>query len=71
MKKASKNKIIIILCFKQKETSTRTSQGGSNTGRLVRITGVEPARLGHQILNLARLPIPPYPHIEINYTKIS
>ena len=29
---------------------------------LVRITGLEPARHGHQILNLARLPIPPYPH---------
>lgn len=31
--------------------------------RLVRVTGLEPARLGHQNLNLARLPIPPYPHI--------
>lgn len=30
---------------------------------LVRVTGLEPARLGHQNLNLARLPIPPYPHI--------
>ena len=28
----------------------------------VRITGLEPARRGHQNLNLARLPIPPYPH---------
>ena len=27
----------------------------------VRITGLEPARRGHQNLNLARLPIPPYP----------
>ena len=27
----------------------------------VRITGLEPARHGHQNLNLARLPIPPYP----------
>ena len=29
----------------------------------MRVTGLEPARLGHQNLNLARLPIPPYPHI--------
>ena len=29
----------------------------------MRITGLEPARQGHQNLNLARLPIPPYPHI--------
>ena len=30
---------------------------------LVRVTGVEPARQRHKILNLARLPIPPYPHM--------
>ena len=30
---------------------------------VVRVTGLEPARLGHQNLNLACLPIPPYPHI--------
>ena len=30
---------------------------------LVRVTGLEPARQRHKILNLARLPIPPYPHI--------
>ena len=29
----------------------------------LRITGLEPARHGHQNLNLARLPIPPHPHI--------
>ena len=28
---------------------------------LLRITGLEPARRGHQNLNLARLPIPPHP----------
>ena len=28
----------------------------------LRITGLEPARGYHQNLNLARLPIPPYPH---------
>ena len=31
----------------------------------MRITGLEPARHGHQNLNLARLPIPPYPHKDI------
>ena len=30
-------------------------------GFSMRITGLEPARHGHQNLNLARLPIPPYP----------
>ena len=30
---------------------------------LVRMTGLEPARRGHQNLNLARLPIPPHPHM--------
>ena len=35
---------------------------------LVRITGLEPARRRHQILNLARLPIPPYPLIFKNKT---
>ena len=30
---------------------------------MVRITGIEPARQRHQILSLARLPVPPYPHI--------
>ena len=31
---------------------------------MVRVTGLEPARGAHQILSLARLPIPPYPRIE-------
>ena len=30
---------------------------------MVRVTGVEPAREAHQILSLARLPIPPYPRV--------
>ena len=30
---------------------------------LLRMTGLEPARRKHQNLNLARLPIPPHPHI--------
>ena len=29
----------------------------------MRMTGLEPARRGHQNLNLARLPIPPHPLI--------
>ena len=29
---------------------------------MVRMTGLEPARRWHQILSLARLPIPPHPH---------
>ena len=32
------------------------------SGVLLRIGGFEPPRQGHQNLNLARLPIPPYPH---------
>ena len=33
---------------------------------LVRITGLEPARmLLHKILSLARLPIPPYPLVSV------
>ena len=39
------------------------SYGQTSMIILVRVTGLEPARLGHQNLNLARLPIPPYPHI--------
>ena len=27
---------------------------------MVQVTGIEPARRGHQILNLARLPVPPH-----------
>jgi hypothetical protein len=35
--------------------------------RMVRETGVEPARpFGHKILSLARLPVPPLPHFRIN-----
>ena len=36
---------------------------GSDYHYLVRMTGLEPARRKHQNLNLARLPIPPHPHI--------
>ena len=34
---------------------------------MVRVTGLEPARGYHQNLNLARLPIPPYPQIFFYY----
>ena len=37
---------------------------------LVRITGLEPARITHQILNLACLPIPPYPRVDIIIANI-
>jgi hypothetical protein len=42
---------------------------------LVRVTGLEPAQpCDHKNLNLTRLPIPPYPHINnslaINYKAI-
>ena len=41
---------------------TQDFLSGSFYFRLVRVTGVEPARpCGHKNLNLTRLPIPPYP----------
>ena len=43
--------------IKKTEPGTRLA---SRLG-LVRVTGLEPAREAHQNLNLARLPIPPYP----------
>ena len=39
------------------------------SGVFMRATGLEPARRRHQNLNLARLPIPPYPHIYIVLKK--
>ena len=45
---------------KPPETADFTVSGGL---RPMRITGLEPARRRHQILSLARLPIPPYPPI--------
>ena len=41
---------------KQNDRATRTL-----SHHLVRVTGLEPARGNHQILSLARLPIPPHP----------
>ena len=43
---------------------TRSKKEPDREGRvpfLVRVTGLEPAHRRYQILNLARLPIPPYP----------
>ena len=37
---------------------------------LVRVTGLEPARGCHQNLNLARLPIPPHPHILLCHSTV-
>ena len=42
--------------------TTNFFSAGLSMDILVRITGLEPARRRHQILSLARLPIPPYPH---------
>ena len=54
---------IYLIRYKLKKHSIRVL--------LVRITGLEPARmLLHKILSLARLPIPPYPHEIIVYTYI-
>lgn len=40
------------------------------SARLVGIVGLEPTRpLGHQILSLARLPIPPYPHMAVFFLE--
>ena len=40
----------------------------------MRMTGLEPAREAHQILSLARLPIPPHPHdltsFHLSFAKI-
>lgn len=43
----------------------------ANAPFLVRVTGLEPARRRHQILSLARLPVPPHPQIKNNINIIS
>ena len=53
----------IILVSRGKEKRQETHCFSAFCRFLVRITGLEPARRRHQILNLARLPIPPYPQI--------
>ena len=45
---------------RQKKKTEPGTRLASRLG-LVRVTGLEPAREAHQNLNLARLPIPPYP----------
>ena len=45
------------------------SEPGLDDHDRMRITGLEPARRGHQNLNLARLPIPPHP-LDLKLFKI-
>ena len=49
--------------YKRERKGKKTEPGTRLASRLglVRVTGLEPAREAHQNLNLARLPIPPYP----------
>ena len=52
------------LMSKQKNKTSRLSSKGLKSAyfqAFLRVTGLEPARRGHQNLNLARLPIPPHP----------
>ena len=54
------------LMSKQKNKTSRLSSKGLKSAyfrAFLRVTGLEPARRGHQNLNLARLPIPPHPLI--------
>ena len=44
--------------------TTNFFSAGLSKNILVQVTGLEPAREAHQILNLARLPIPPYLHCD-------
>ena len=53
----------LIVEENQKSEPSPLSRKGSDFYYSVRITGLEPARRRHQNLNLARLPIPPHPHI--------
>lgn len=48
--------------FTDRKTPENLINRTSGVFSSMRITGLEPARRRHQILSLARLPIPPYPH---------
>ena len=48
--------------FTNRKTPENLINRTSGVFSSMRITGLEPARHRHQILSLARLPIPPYPH---------
>ena len=52
-----------ILWTIKKRVSLQGFSDPIRTLRMVRATGLEPAREAHWILNPARLPIPPRPHI--------
>lgn len=47
--------------FTNRKTPENLINRTSGVFSSMRITGLEPARHRHQILSLARLPIPPYP----------
>ena len=57
--------ILRDLCseFGCRSQSIQIAQKFSKHAQILRMTGLEPARRKHQNLNLARLPIPPHPHI--------
>ena len=52
--------------MKEGTTLADRSASAVPSSKAVRITGLEPARDYHQNLNLARLPIPPYPLVHYN-----
>ena len=52
---------------KEKDECSYSFSNAIRTLVMVRVTGLEPARRGHQNLNLARLPIPPYPRVRLVY----
>ena len=53
----------------KKPSAYKTCSGSVRTLGMVRMTGLEPARRGHQLLRLARLPIPPHPHMVYSLTQ--
>ena len=59
------------LFVKSEEGISKNSKNLMSLEFLVRVSGVEPAREAHQILSLARLPIPPYPRVVVaNFTPL-
>ena len=56
------NALHIDACVLTNKSKSPDRANACRGSRLVRATGLEPARRGHQILSLARLPIPPRPH---------
>lgn len=56
-------KIKVGFQTKKKSVENSFKQPFFNAFRMVRVTGLEPARGYHQNLNLACLPIPPHPQL--------